>query len=184
MDAGAEFAGYAGDITTTFPVNGRFSDAQKQLYEIVLAAQQAAIAVIKPGVAYNQMHLAAAKVMIAGLVKLGLLQGEESELLKDESYKRFFMHGTGHWLGRDVHDVGLYKINGEWRDLQPGMVITVEPGIYIPSQSEGVDPKYWGIGIRIEDDVWVTETGCEVLTLGLPRTPEEIEQWMKNNSLN
>lgn len=181
IDAGAEFAGYAGDITTTFPVSGRFTEPQKQLYQLVLDAQKAAIAVIKPGVLYNQIHLAAAKVIVDGLLALGLLQGEADVLLKEETYKRFFIHGTGHWLGRDVHDVGLYKINGEWRPLQAGMVLTVEPGIYIKPDTEDVDPVYWGIGIRIEDDVLVTPNGSEILTLGLPRTPEEIESWMQNN---
>lgn len=181
VDAGAEFGGYAGDITTTFPVSGKFTEAQRQLYQIVLEAKQAAIAVIKPGVLYDQIHLAAAKVIVDGLLTLGLLQGDADTLLKEETYKRYFMHGTGHFLGRDVHDVGLYKINGKWRPLQAGMVLTVEPGLYIKPEAEGVAPEYWGIGIRIEDDVLVTPTGSEILTLGLPRTPEEIEAWMQSN---
>ncbi len=179
LDAGAEWQGYAGDISHTFPINGRFSPAQKQLYELVLAAQQAAIAAVKPGNVYDAMHQASSRVITAGLVQLGILQGEVETLVKDEAYKRFFMHGTGHWLGLDVHDVGRYKIDGQWRTLKPGMVVTIEPGLYIPLDAEGVDAQWRGIGIRIEDDVLVTQSGHEVLTLGLPRRVEEIEQWMQ-----
>lgn len=179
LDAGAEWQGYAGDISHTFPINGRFSAPQKQLYELVLAAQQAAIAAVQPGNVYDAMHQAASRVITAGLVQLGILHGDVESLLKEESYKRFFMHGTGHWLGLDVHDVGRYKIDGQWRSLKPGMVVTIEPGLYIPLDAEGVETQWRGIGIRIEDDVLVTEHGHEVLTQGLPRTVEEIEQWMQ-----
>ncbi|WP_317616025.1 Xaa-Pro aminopeptidase [Hydrogenovibrio crunogenus] len=181
VDAGAEFAGYAGDITSTFPANGQFSESQAALYEIVLAAQKAAIEVIQPGLRYDVMHQASAKVLTEGLVRLGILRGDVDQLVEEEAYKRFFMHGTGHWLGMDVHDVGLYKHQGEWRTLQAGMVVTVEPGIYISSDCVDVDAQYRGIGIRIEDDVVVTETGHDVLTTGLPRTVAEIEQWMAQN---
>lgn len=181
IDAGAEWRGYAGDISHTFPVNGRFSQEQRQLYECVLGAQRAAIEQVKPGQAYDQMHQASIKCLTEGLLSLNLLQGTLEDLIKQQAIKRFFMHGTGHWLGMDVHDVGRYKLDGKWRHFKPGMVVTVEPGLYIAPQSEGVDEKWWGIGIRIEDDVLVTETGNEVLTLGLPRSVEEIELWMQNN---
>ncbi|NPA71657.1 MAG: M24 family metallopeptidase [Gammaproteobacteria bacterium] len=189
VDAGAEFKGYAGDITTTFPANGRFSHPQAQLYELVLAAQQAAIAVIKPGVAYDRAHAASVRVLTEGLLKLGILQGELETLISEELFKPFFMHGTGHWLGMDVHDVGDYKqpINGEqvWRNFEAGMVVTVEPGLYISAEQAaqlGVDAQWSNIGIRIEDDILVTESGHEVLTQGLPRTVAEIEAWMQARS--
>ncbi|MCF6299103.1 MAG: Xaa-Pro dipeptidase, partial [Thiomicrorhabdus sp.] len=178
VDAGAEWRGYAGDITTTFPASGRFSEAQAQLYSLVLAAQQAAIEAIKPGVAYDVVHQASVKVLTAGLLELGILQGELETLISEEHYKRFFMHGTGHWLGMDVHDVGAYKQNQQWRVFKAGMVVTVEPGLYISEVHQDVDAKWHNIGIRIEDDILVTETGGEVLTLGLPRTVAEIETWM------
>jgi len=181
VDAGAEYASYAGDITSTFPASGRFSKAQAALYEIVLAAQQAAIEVIQPDVSYDAMHQASVRVLTQGLARLGILQGEPNQLIEEEAYKRFFMHGTGHWLGMDVHDVGRYKQQGEWRTFQAGMVVTVEPGLYIANDCAGVDAQYRGIGIRIEDDVVVTQTGHEVLTTGLPRTVAEIEQWMAQN---
>jgi len=178
VDAGAEYQGYAGDISSTFPKSGKFTLAQKQLYDLVLAAQQAVIALIKPNVNYDELHKCSVKVITQGLIDLGVLRGSLDNLIKEESYKKFFMHGTGHWLGMDVHDVGNYKINKQWRPLKAGMVLTVEPGIYISAQvgkEEGVNNKYWDIGIRIEDDVLVTETGSEVLTVGLPRTTQEIE---------
>lgn len=180
IDAGAEYDCYAADITRTFPVNGRFSAPQRALYEIVLQAQLAAIDAVRPGNPYNLYHDTAVRVLVEGLLRLGLLQGDLDTCLRNESYKRFYMHRTGHWLGMDVHDVGVYKLNGEWRPLEPGMVVTVEPGLYIPPASEGVDPRYWGIGIRIEDDVLVTETGHEVLTADTPKSIEEIEALMKS----
>jgi Xaa-Pro aminopeptidase len=178
VDAGAEWGGYAGDITTTFPASGRFGEAQAQLYSLVLAAQQAAINVIKPGVIYDEVHQASVKVLTAGLLELGILQGALETLIAEKCYKQFFMHGTGHWLGMDVHDVGAYKQNQQWRVFKAGMVVTVEPGLYISEAHLDVDPKWHNIGIRIEDDILVTETGSEVLTLGLPRTVAEIEMWM------
>lgn len=182
VDAGAEFENYAGDITTTFPASGRFTQAQSQLYTLVLNAQQAAIQAIKPGVTYDKAHEASVKVLTTGLVELGILKGEVSKLIESEDYKAFFMHGTGHWLGMDVHDVGDYKINQQWRVFEPGMVVTVEPGLYISSDFTEVDCKWHNIGIRIEDDILVTEHGNEVLTQGLPRTVDEIEQWMSSCS--
>lgn len=178
VDAGAEWQGYAGDITTTFPASGQFSEPQAALYSVVLKAQKAAIASIKPGVSYDEMHQASVKTLTKGLVKLGILQGRVSSLIKKEAYKRFFMHGTGHWLGMDVHDVGAYKQKQKWRAFKPGMVVTVEPGLYISAEHDDVDAKWHNIGIRIEDDVLVTKDGCEVLTKGLPRTVDEIEAWM------
>jgi len=178
VDAGAEYNGYAGDITTTYPAGGKFSQEQALLYSLVLKAQQAAIESIKPGVSYDEMHQASIHTLTEGLVELGLLQGEVEELIATEAYKAFFMHGTGHWLGMDVHDVGDYKIDGEWRNFELGMVVTVEPGLYVSAEHSEVDAKWHNIGIRIEDDVLVTATGNEVLTAGLPRTVEEIESWM------
>lgn len=180
IDAGAEVDGYAADITRTFPVNGRFSPEQRAVYEVVLAAQRAAIAEVLPGKRWNEPHEAAVRVLTQGLVDLGLLAGCPDERIADEGYKRFYMHRTGHWLGMDVHDVGHYKIDTEWRALEPGMVTTVEPGLYIAAGSEGVDERWWNIGIRIEDDVLVTEAGCQVLTSAVPKDIEAIETLMGN----
>jgi Xaa-Pro aminopeptidase len=179
IDAGCEYEGYASDITRTFPVNGRFTAPQRAIYELVLAAQEAAIDQIAPGKHCKESHEAAVRVITRGLVKLGILKGKVPALIKSEAYKRFFMHGTGHWLGLDVHDVGDYKVGDEWRLLEPGMVMTVEPGLYIPSGSKGVAKKWWGIGVRIEDDVLVTKQGNEVLTRHVPKEPGEIEQLME-----
>ena len=176
IDAGAECNHYAADITRTFPVSGKFTEPQQQLYQLVLDAQLAAIEKIKPGLAWNLSHEIAVKVLTTGLVELGLLKGEVAKLIEDESYKQFYMHRIGHWLGMDVHDVGDYKLNNEWRILEAGMVLTIEPGLYIPKDCQAVAKKWRGIGIRIEDDVLVTPTGCEVLTQGVPKTIDEIEQ--------
>jgi len=178
IDAGAEYDCYASDITRTFPVSGRFSTAQKALYEVVLNAQAAAIEQVQPGNHWNDPHQAAVKVLTRGLVKLGILKGKPGELIRKEAYRRFYMHRTGHWLGMDVHDVGDYKVGGEWRVLEPGMVLTVEPGIYIPAGTRGVARKWWNIGIRIEDDVLVTRDGHEVLSDAVPKSVGEIEALM------
>lgn len=178
VDAGAEKHFYAGDITTTFPARGRFSPPQRELYEVVLAAQRAAIKTVAPGVGWNVPHETAVRVLTEGLVALGLLQGEVDSLIEQKAYERFYMHKTGHWLGLDVHDVGAYRVEGQWRALEPGMVMTVEPGLYVAPDDDSVPACWRGIGIRIEDDVLVTEAGHEVLTAGLPRTPEEIEAFM------
>ena len=178
IDAGCEYDYYAADITRTFPVNGCFTPAQRALYEVVLQAQYAAIDQVRPGNHWNQPHEAAVRVLTEGLLRLGLLKGRVSSLLKDEAYRRFYMHRTGHWLGMDVHDVGDYKVGDEWRVLEPGMVMTVEPGLYIPAGSKGVAKKWWDIGIRIEDDVLVTRDGCEVLTRDVCKEPDEIEALM------
>jgi Xaa-Pro aminopeptidase len=180
IDAGAECENYAADITRTFPVNGRFSEAQRQLYELVLEAQLAAIAEVRPGKHWNAPHDTAVKVLTKGLVKLGLLEGRVNKLIKDEAYKRFYMHRTGHWLGMDVHDVGDYRSDDDWRPFEPGMVLTVEPGLYVPEDCAEVDPKWRGIGIRIEDDVLVTKDGREILTAKAPKTVREIEDCMRS----
>jgi Xaa-Pro aminopeptidase len=177
IDAAAEFGSYAADITRTFPVNGRYSAAQKDAYELVLAAQAAAIGEVRPGSRWNAPHEAAVRVLTQGMVDLGLLHGEVDGLLESKAYDRFYMHRTGHWLGLDVHDAGEYKLGGEWRPLVPGMTLTVEPGLYI-RPADDVPEALWNIGIRIEDDVAVTESGCEVLTTP-PKTVAEIEEWMK-----
>ncbi len=178
IDAGAEYECYASDITRTFPVNGKFSAEQRSLYDIVLAAQRAAIAQIRPGNAFGAYHDAAVRVITAGLIKLGLLKGSVEKNIRELSYQRFYMHKTGHWLGLDVHDVGDYRVDGEFRELEPGMVLTVEPGIYIAPDAKGVVAKWRGIGIRIEDDVVVTRGEPEVITASVPNDPDEIETLM------
>lgn len=178
IDAGCEVEGYASDITRTFPVNGRFSPAQKDIYEIVLEAQKAAIKKVKPGNHWNDPHHAAVRVITKGLLELKILKGTLAKLIKEQEYRRFYMHRTGHWLGLDVHDVGDYKVGEQWRILEPGMVLTVEPGIYIPAHSKGVNRKWWNIGVRIEDDVQVTKNGNEVLTRALPSAVKDIEGLM------
>lgn len=178
IDAGCEFECYASDITRTFPVNGKFTPEQKAIYELVLAAQLAAIEQVKPGNHWNDPHDTTVKVLTKGLVELGLLQGDVDKLIETGAYRDFYMHRAGHWLGMDVHDVGDYKIDGKWRQLEPGMVLTVEPGLYIAPNNEKVEPRWRGIGVRIEDDVAVTRSGHEVLTSGLPKTVAEIESCM------
>ncbi|WP_374379271.1 Xaa-Pro aminopeptidase [Pseudomonas fluvialis] len=178
IDAGCEIDCYASDITRTFPVSGTFSAEQKAIYELVLAAQEAAFKEIAPGKHWNEAHEATVRVITAGLVELGLLEGALDELIAAEAYKPFYMHRAGHWLGMDVHDVGDYKVGGEWRVLEAGMAMTVEPGIYIAVDNEQVAKKWRGIGVRIEDDVLVTRTGCEILTGGVPKSVAEIEALM------
>lgn len=180
IDAGAEYGGYASDVTRTFPVNGRFSKPQRELYDVVLAAQKAAIKKVKPGNHWNDPHHAAVRVLTKGLIELGLLKGTLAKLIKTEAYSKFYMHRTGHWLGMDVHDVGDYKIDGHWRLLEPGMVMTVEPGLYIAPDAKSVAKRWKGIGIRIEDDVLVTKDGHEVLTCAITNDPDEIEALMND----
>lgn len=182
IDAGCELEHYAADITRTFPANGKFSKEQQALYEITLAAQFAAIATIKPGAHWNEAHDAAVRTIAQGLKDLGLLEGELKEIIETETYKRFYMHRTGHWLGMDVHDVGDYKVGGEWRVLEPNMVMTVEPGIYVSPHDSDVARKWRGIGIRIEDDVVVTKKGCDILTNDVPKTVKDIEKLMKSRA--
>ncbi|MGB6452030.1 MAG: Xaa-Pro aminopeptidase [Steroidobacteraceae bacterium] len=178
IDAGCEYECYASDITRTFPVNGRFSPEQRAVYDIVLAANLAAIAKVQPGNSWNEPHEAAVRVVTQGLKRLGLLKGRVAALEREGAYRRFFMHRTGHWLGMDVHDVGDYKVGDEWRVLEPGMALTIEPGIYISAAQRGVPRRFRNIGIRIEDDVVVTRDGAEVLTAGAPKDPDAIEAAM------
>jgi Xaa-Pro aminopeptidase len=174
IDAGCEMECYASDITRTFPVNGEFSKPQRELYELVLEAQLAAVAAVKPGNHWNSPHEAAVRVITEGLVALGLLKGKPAKLIEKEAYRKFYMHRTGHWLGMDVHDVGDYKIGGEWRVLEPGMVMTVEPGLYVPDV-RSVPKPYRNIGIRIEDNVLVTRTGHEVMTAAAAKSVSDVE---------
>ena len=178
IDAGCELDGYASDITRTFPVNGKFNAAQKDVYEIVLASQAAAIAQALPGNSWEAPHSAALRILAQGFIDLKLCHGSVDGVIESESYKKFYMHRTGHWLGMDVHDVGDYKIDGQWRNLQAGMVLTVEPGCYI-RPGDDIPMDLWNIGIRIEDDVLITETGHEVLTDAAPKTVAAIEALMK-----
>jgi len=178
IDAGCEYEMYASDITRTYPVNGQFSEPQRELYDVVYEANQAATAKATPGNHWGDPHEAAVRVVTRGLRSLGLLSGRLSSLIKDGAYKRYFMHRTGHWLGIDVHDVGDYKVDDQWRLLEPGMVMTIEPGIYVAPRATGTAKRWRGIGIRIEDDVAVTSSGPRVLTVGLPSTSDEIEAFM------
>ncbi|MXS85782.1 M24 family metallopeptidase [Nitrosomonas sp. HPC101] len=178
IDAACELHGYAADITRTFPVNGTFSAVQKDVYQLVLAAQLAAIAAVRPGSNWDAPHQAALRVLAEGFVDLNLCQGSPDAVIETESYKRFYMHRTGHWLGLDVHDAGEYKQAGQWRELVPGMTLTVEPGCYI-RPAEDIPKHFWNIGIRIEDDVAVTSDGHEVLTRAVPKSVAEIEEWMQ-----
>ena len=177
IDAGAEYGNYASDISRTFPVNGTYSREQRQIYELVLDANLAAIAEVKPGKQWNDPHDIAVSVLTEGLLSLGILKGKLSALIKEQAYKKYFMHRTGHWLGMDVHDVGDYKLDGEWRNLEPGMVTTIEPGLYFQPH-KGLSSKWWNIGVRIEDDVLVTRDGNEVMTRDAPKTVDEIEALM------
>lgn len=177
IDAGAEYESYASDITRSFPVNGKFTEEQRLLYNIVLEAQLAAIDAVKPGNHWNQPHEAAVRVMTEGLVKLGILKGKVRTLIKEQAYSKYYMHRTGHWLGMDVHDVGDYKVDGDWRMLEPGMVLTIEPGLYM-APTRGLAKKWWDIGIRIEDDVLVTKDGHDVLSKDMPKTVTDIEAIM------
>ena len=178
IDAGAEVDGYAADITRTFPVNGSFSGPQKAVYEIVLEAQLAAISRVRAGSHWNEPHDTAVRILVRGLLDLGLLKGDVDALLENGDYKRFYMHRTGHWLGMDVHDVGDYKVHDVWRLLEPGMVLTVEPGLYIAAGNKDVPREFWNIGVRIEDDVLVTRDGNEVLSHDAPKSVSEIEALM------
>lgn len=177
IDAGAEYQNYAADITRTFPVNGKFTEEQALIYNLVLKAQLAVIALIKPGVSWNKLQETAELVLTQGLIDLKIIQTTLEKALEKKYYQKYYMHGIGHWLGLDVHDVGAYKLNGEWRKLEAGMVLTVEPGLYF-SPDQALNKKWWNIGVRIEDDVVVTATGCAVLTAHAPKTIEEIEQIM------
>jgi Xaa-Pro aminopeptidase len=178
IDAGAEVECYASDITRTFPVNGRFSPEQRAIYDIVLAAQRAAIDEVRAGRPFDAYHEAAVRVITTGLVKLGLLRGSVAKNLREHAYRRYYMHKTGHWLGLDVHDVGDYRVDGQFRELEPGMVVTVEPGIYLAPDDRRVPARLRGIGVRIEDDVVVTRGDPDILTEAVPRDPDAIEALM------
>ena len=178
IDAGAELDMYCGDITRTFPVTGRFTPAQRAVYEVVLAAEEAAIAAVRPGAPFSGIHDAAVHVLTAGMVDLGLLQGDVETLIAEGAYRRFYLHQTSHWLGLDVHDVGLYRQGDDSVLLEPGMVLTVEPGLYVPADADDVPDVLRGVGVRIEDDVLVTAEGNELLTRGVPVLPDEIEALM------
>ncbi|MEZ0245626.1 MAG: Xaa-Pro aminopeptidase [Methylophilaceae bacterium] len=179
IDAGCELDGYASDITRTFPVNGKFSGPQKDLYELVLAAQDAAIEAVRPGNHWNAPHEAALQVLAQGFIDLSLCKGTVDAVLESGDYRRFYMHRTGHWLGLDVHDAGEYKQNDKWRLLEPGMALTVEPGCYV-RPADGVPEHFWDIGIRIEDDAIVTPSGCEIITDSAPKRVAEIEALMSD----
>ena len=179
IDAGCELDGYASDITRTFPIGGKFAGPQRDIYEMVLAAQTAAIAEVKPGTEWESPHNAAVKVLAQGMVDLGLCKGTVDSAIESGDYRRFFMHRTGHWLGLDVHDAGDYKRNGKWVEFKPGMVLTVEPGCYV-RPGEGVPEKFWNIGVRIEDDALVTGSGCEIITAAAPKKIEDIESLMRD----
>ncbi|HEV3468957.1 MAG TPA: Xaa-Pro aminopeptidase [Pyrinomonadaceae bacterium] len=175
VDAGAEYQGYASDITRTFPVGGRFSEAQRDIYRLVLDCQEQCVAMVAPGVTLEEMHARSVEILTEGMVRLGLLEGDVKKLIEEEGYKKFYMHRLGHYLGMDVHDVGLYQQDGQPRPVEAGIVMTVEPGLYISPEAEGVPDKYRGIGVRIEDDVLVTPGGHRVLTDKAPKQIEEIE---------
>lgn len=180
IDAGCELDCYASDVTRTFPVSGHFSAPQQAVYELVLAAQRAAMAAVKPGAAWMAPHEAAVRTLAQGFLDLKLLTGSLEEVIQSEAYRKFYMHRTGHWLGLDVHDAGDYKRNGDWRTLEPGMVLTVEPGCYIAPTAD-VPERFRGIGVRIEDDVVVAADGCEILTESAPRAVADIEAVMQHN---
>lgn len=180
IDAGCELDNYASDITRTFPANGTFSDEQAAIYQLVLNANEACIAAVRPGARWDALHDLSVKILTEGLVELGLLSGDPKALIEAGAYRRFYMHRIGHWLGMDVHDVGDYRVNGDWRALEAGIVTTIEPGIYIAPDDHSVEARWRGIGIRIEDDVLVTESGSRVLTQGVPKRIAEIEALMRN----
>ncbi|MBR5557716.1 MAG: aminopeptidase P N-terminal domain-containing protein [Acinetobacter sp.] len=182
IDAACEYQLYASDITRTFPVNGKFSPEQKALYEVVLKAQLAAIDAVQVGNSYKEPHHVAVRILVQGLLDLGLMQGDLDQIIKSERFNQFYMHGTGHWLGMDVHDVGSYKAEGDWRNYEAGMVVTIEPGLYIAPDDETVDVKWRGIGIRIEDDVVATAEGPLVLTKNVVKSVADIEALMATAS--
>jgi Xaa-Pro aminopeptidase len=178
VDAGAEYKGYASDITRTFPINGRYSEAQRDIYDLVLETQMSCVEMVRPGVTHDELKAHSVEMLTEGMVRLGLLKGKPADLIKEEKYKQFYMHGLGHLLGIDVHDVGIYYYEKQSRALEPGVVMTVEPGIYVAPDTKDIPEKYLGIGVRIEDDVLCTNNGPRVLTTKVPKQPEEIEALM------
>jgi hypothetical protein len=181
IDAGCELDGYASDITRTFPVSGRFSGPQRDIYQLVLFAQAAAIAQVKPGNEWEAPHHAAVKVLAQGMVDLELCKGNADSVIESGDYRRFYMHRTGHWLGMDVHDAGDYKRDGAWRKLETGMMLTVEPGCYV-RPGDGVPERFWNIGVRIEDDALVTASGCEIITAAAPKSVDDIESLLRRGT--
>ncbi len=181
IDAGAEYKCYACDVTRTFPVSGTFSDPQRAIYDVVLRAQEAAVAAVKPGVPTDSIHEVSLNNLVDGLIELGLIEGPREKAIEDKTFRDFFMHGTSHWLGLDVHDCGSYAEDGESRDLEPGMVLTIEPGLYVDPNNQDVDAKWRGIGVRIEDDILVTEEGHENLTAAVPKSVEAVEAACQTN---
>jgi Xaa-Pro aminopeptidase len=179
IDAGCEYQGYAADVTRTYPVGGRYEGAGLEVYEVVLAAQLEALLAVRPGATLPEIHAVALRRLVRGMVDLGLLHGDVDDLVAHEAYRPWYMHNTSHWLGLDVHDVGAYRVEGEPRRLEPGMVFTVEPGIYVAPDDESAPAPLRGVGVRIEDDVLVTEQGCEVLTAAIPKASREVEAWMR-----
>jgi len=175
-DSGAEYGGYAADVTRTYPVSGRFSTEQKAIYEVILAAQKGTMAIIRPGMTHDEVEKTSARLQTEGLVKLGLLSGDVEKLIADNAYRRFTVHGISHWVGLDVHDVGAYRVGTASRKLEPGMVLTVEPGIYIPANTSGVDPKWWNLGVRVEDTLLVTPTGYDCLSCAAPKEIADVEK--------
>jgi len=180
VDAGSEYQGYASDITRTFPINGRFTDPQRDIYELVLKAQTSTVDRVKPGISMDELNQHATEVLTEGMVELGLLSGDPKELIETEKHKRFYPHKIGHYIGLDVHDVGSYHNGDRPRPLEPGMVVTIEPGVYVPADADDVPEKYRGIGVRIEDDVLVTQNGAHVLTSKVPKRIDEIEALMSS----
>jgi Xaa-Pro aminopeptidase len=180
IDAGVELEGYASDITRSYPIGGVYQGESKAIYEVVLAAQEACIAGSRPGVTLPEIHRIALRYLTDGLVSLDILEGEVDELIETEAYRPYYMHGTSHWLGLDVHDCGAYTINKQHRELEPGMVFTIEPGLYIPANDGDAPAHFRGIGVRIEDDVAVTEDGVENLTAAIPKEMAAIEDWMRS----
>lgn len=178
VDAGAEYKGYASDITRTFPINGKYSKAQREIYDLVLKTQMSCVEMVRPGVTHDELKSHSIEMLTEGMVRLGLLKGTPKELIKEEKYKQFYMHGLGHMLGIDVHDVGRYYFDKQSRALEPGVVMTVEPGLYIAPETKDIPEQYLGIGVRIEDDVLCTANGPRVLTSKVPKQPEEIEALM------
>ena len=178
IDAGAEFGYFTGDVTRTWPASGTFSEAQAEIYQLVLDAQLEAIKAVKPGATFIEPHDRALRVLVEGLLRLGLLEGEADKVIEEGTYRKFYMHRTSHWLGMDVHDAWPYKVADEWRQLEPGMVLTIEPGLYIAADLKDINPRYRGIGVRIEDDVLVTASGAEVLSARVPKSIDEIEGLM------
>jgi Xaa-Pro aminopeptidase len=180
IDAGCELEGYASDVTRTYPVGGSYAGAQRACYEVVLEANLAGFALAKPGATLPQIHQATTRRLVEGMVELGLLSGSVDELIQSEAHRRYYMHNTSHWLGLDVHDVGAYAKDGKPRALEPGMVFTIEPGLYVTADDESAPAAFRGIGVRIEDDVAITDDGCENLTAAIPKHPADVEAWMRD----